>query len=314
MQHRAQPLGPCRRRPAARSGSGASRSVAFARLMRWAIVASGTRNAAAISRVVSPPTARRVSGIAVAGAQRRVAAHEHHDQRVVGARAPASGGSIGGRRGEVLPTAPGRRPGGAGRPCRRDATRIEPAERVVAARRRPATRSRRRAAPPGPRPRRRRSRRTGGRPRRGPAARARAAGPRPGRRSRLAHAVGGGARPSPRAPRCGAWTGTPFGPGAAESRAAISTARSSVSTSIDAVAGDQLLGLGVRTVGDDRRRRRRPTRTNFATSGPARPWASTSSPSRGELLVQRDLERRCGPACPPASTRASAGSPDSVSP
>ena len=33
----------------------------LARLMRWAIVASGTRNAVAISAVVSPPTARRVS-------------------------------------------------------------------------------------------------------------------------------------------------------------------------------------------------------------------------------------------------------------
>ncbi len=36
----------------------------FARLMRCAIVASGTRKAAAISGVVSPPTARRVSAIA----------------------------------------------------------------------------------------------------------------------------------------------------------------------------------------------------------------------------------------------------------
>ena len=33
----------------------------FARLIRWAIVASGTRNAFAISAVVSPPTARSVS-------------------------------------------------------------------------------------------------------------------------------------------------------------------------------------------------------------------------------------------------------------
>ena len=41
--------------------------VAFAREMRWAIVGSGTRNAAAISAVVRPPTARRVSAIALAG-------------------------------------------------------------------------------------------------------------------------------------------------------------------------------------------------------------------------------------------------------
>ena len=36
----------------------------FARLMRWAIVDSGTRNALAISAVVSPPTARSVSAMA----------------------------------------------------------------------------------------------------------------------------------------------------------------------------------------------------------------------------------------------------------
>ena len=39
----------------------------FARLMRWAIVASSTRNAFAISVVVSPPTARSVSAMADAG-------------------------------------------------------------------------------------------------------------------------------------------------------------------------------------------------------------------------------------------------------
>ena len=33
----------------------------LARLIRWAIVASGTRNARAISAVVSPATARNVS-------------------------------------------------------------------------------------------------------------------------------------------------------------------------------------------------------------------------------------------------------------
>ena len=36
----------------------------FARLIRCAIVASGTRKAFAISAVVSPPTARSVSAIA----------------------------------------------------------------------------------------------------------------------------------------------------------------------------------------------------------------------------------------------------------
>jgi hypothetical protein len=39
----------------------------FARLMRRVIVASGTRNARAISAVVKPPTARKVSAICEAG-------------------------------------------------------------------------------------------------------------------------------------------------------------------------------------------------------------------------------------------------------
>ena len=41
--------------------------VAFARLMRCAIVASVTRKASAISAVVSPPTARRVRAMALGG-------------------------------------------------------------------------------------------------------------------------------------------------------------------------------------------------------------------------------------------------------
>ena len=43
------------------NGAPESRIVAFARLIRWAIVDSGTKNARAISAVVSPPTARSVS-------------------------------------------------------------------------------------------------------------------------------------------------------------------------------------------------------------------------------------------------------------
>jgi hypothetical protein len=35
--------------------------------MRWAMVASGTKNAAATSAVVSPPAARRVSAICDGG-------------------------------------------------------------------------------------------------------------------------------------------------------------------------------------------------------------------------------------------------------
>ena len=60
MQDRAKPVG--------RSVAGGSSNRApaalmrcFARLIRWAMVASGTRNARAIWAVVSPPTARRVS-------------------------------------------------------------------------------------------------------------------------------------------------------------------------------------------------------------------------------------------------------------
>jgi hypothetical protein len=61
--------------------------------MRWAMVASGTRNALAISAVVSPPTADLGRRQPADGAQRerdrrrrrqrRMAAHEEHDQRVV---------------------------------------------------------------------------------------------------------------------------------------------------------------------------------------------------------------------------------------
>ena len=42
-------------------------TVRFARLMRWAMVDSGTRYASAIWRVVRPPTARSVSATADAG-------------------------------------------------------------------------------------------------------------------------------------------------------------------------------------------------------------------------------------------------------
>ena len=44
-----------------------SRRLRFARLIRCAIVASGTKKASAISRVDRPPTARRVSAICEAG-------------------------------------------------------------------------------------------------------------------------------------------------------------------------------------------------------------------------------------------------------
>ena len=50
-----------------RKGTPDAFTCCFARAMRWAIVASPTRNAFAISAVVSPPTARSVSAIAEAG-------------------------------------------------------------------------------------------------------------------------------------------------------------------------------------------------------------------------------------------------------
>ena len=51
----------------------------LAREIRWAIVASGTRNAFATSAVVSPPTARRVNAIAEAG----VSAGWQHRKRTI---------------------------------------------------------------------------------------------------------------------------------------------------------------------------------------------------------------------------------------
>jgi hypothetical protein len=51
----------------------------LARLMRWAMVASGTRNAAAICDVVRPPTARNVSAIWLGGES---AGWQHRNSRV----------------------------------------------------------------------------------------------------------------------------------------------------------------------------------------------------------------------------------------
>jgi hypothetical protein len=51
----------------------------LARLIRWAIVASGTKNALAISVVARPPTARRVSAIAEGGVR---AGWQHMKSRV----------------------------------------------------------------------------------------------------------------------------------------------------------------------------------------------------------------------------------------
>ncbi len=61
-----------------------SRSLRLARTIRWAIVASGTRNARAISAVCRPPSSRSVSATWASGDERRVAAQEHQPELVVG--------------------------------------------------------------------------------------------------------------------------------------------------------------------------------------------------------------------------------------
>ena len=199
----------------------------LARLIRCAIVASGTRKAPAISAVVRPPTARSVSAIADERRQRRVAAHEQQDQRVVLVQ---RGRFVGGRRQLLIRwrlhhddcLAAAARQLGAdviGHPPRRDVD--QPAARVVRARLRPAIAAPRRSAPPAPRLRRRRSRRSGASRRRAPAARGRAAGAR--RRigsSRWSH-LGGGALITSRT-SIGMLIGHPARPGAADARAAIS--------------------------------------------------------------------------------------------
>src|SRR5258708_4379511 len=70
----------------------------FARLMRWATVASGSRNARAISAALSPPTARKVSAtcdtVVSDGGVELKAAQVHHrphlDQAEVSLRHPRS--------------------------------------------------------------------------------------------------------------------------------------------------------------------------------------------------------------------------------
>ena len=93
MQHRAQPLGPLVGDGQARTARRTPCTLALARLMRWAIVASGTRNAAAISRVVRPPTARSVSGMAAAGVSD---GWQHMNIRISVSSSPdaGSGGSL----------------------------------------------------------------------------------------------------------------------------------------------------------------------------------------------------------------------------
>ena len=55
------------------------------------MVASGTRNAAAISRVVRPPTARRVSGMASAGVRD---GWQHMNMRISVSSRPEAGSGL----------------------------------------------------------------------------------------------------------------------------------------------------------------------------------------------------------------------------
>ena len=185
VQDDAQPLGPLRLRRHAGTATPLVLMRCLARLIRWAIVASGTRKARAISAVVRPPTARRVS----ASWRRRATAPgwQHRNSRVSVSSSLRRGSSSGRRRDElvggtcaavgVLAAAP--RLVAAqlvGQPAGRD--RDQPAPRVVG-------HALGRPLDGGGEQRllhrvlaRRRSGRSGGRARRGPAAPARAAGPR----------------------------------------------------------------------------------------------------------------------------------------
>ena len=151
--------------------------------MRRVIVASGTRNARAISAVVRPPTARRVSAICDAGDSD---GWQHRNSRTsvssdVGRGRSAAGASQCSGSAQRATVSSRRR-----RACslrsrsvsRRDGDRDQPGPRVVRDAVARPLRRRPRAAPPARRPRRCRSARSGARPRRGPAAPAGAAGPR----------------------------------------------------------------------------------------------------------------------------------------
>ena len=76
----AEALGTAPRRSGRRKGTPEVLMRCLARLMRCAIVASGTRNALAISAVVRPPTARSVSAIADGRVSAAMTAHEEQDR------------------------------------------------------------------------------------------------------------------------------------------------------------------------------------------------------------------------------------------
>ena len=239
----------------------------LARLMRWAIVASGTRNALAISRggqaadraqrqrdLRRPATAPDGSTGTAASACRRASAR----------RSSSGAGATSSSAGTAAAAASSRRRRASSlrssSVSRRDGDRDQPAARVVGHALARPLHARPPAAPPARRPRTRRSGRSGGRARRGPAAPARAAGPRraASRRSHLRR------RPSSMSGRTS--TGA---------KRAIGQRRGDLERPLEAlavdddVAGELLLGLGERPVGDRRRA--------VDAGGPS--WRSTGRPA-----------------------------------
>ena len=155
VQHDAQALGALGRRRQRERRARRPGCVCLARLMRWAIVASGRGRRRAISAVVRPPTARRVSASCEAGDS---AGWQHRKSSVSVSSSSAVGGVVRGRRprgrrggGDVLP-APARLSLRSWSISRREATVISQPRGLSGCPRR-ATARRRRAAPPAPRPR-----------------------------------------------------------------------------------------------------------------------------------------------------------------
>ncbi len=226
------------------------RSRALARLIRCAMVASGTRKARAIWPVVSPPTARRVSATC---AGRGSAGWQHSSSS--GSESSVLGRAVVGRWADQLvrrrPVRQQPLPLGAGlvgpplvdQPAGRDGD--QPAGRVV----------RHAVVRPLPRrcqqrllqrrPRRCRSRRSGAPARPAPAARTRATA---ARAAGAAGAVTIGRRHWSSAPDHIAGRSSTVLPGPAN-WAAISSARSRVAAVDQEETGQLLLGLGVRAVG-----------------------------------------------------------------
>ena len=193
--------------------------------------------------------------------QRRMAAHEQHGS-ACRPRSETSGGGASRRATAALALSPGPARCATGRSA--GATRSGSASRGARPERRPAASARPpRSTPPGRRPRRRRSRRTGGRARRGPAAPARAAGPRHGGRAQRPppacsrNAVHLGSVGRARSITCrtwiGCWIGTPSGPRhGRDPRGNLDRALLGFHVD-DLVAGQPLLELLERPVRDHRR-------------------------------------------------------------